>query len=77
MSSVSGGTPSEAEEVKGWVSDLQPCKRSTLRPAAYPSAVVSVSRCLEVISFGEPAVADESAGDAGEGEEVVGLAFVA
>ncbi|MFE7465811.1 hypothetical protein ACFU6R_17140, partial [Streptomyces sp. NPDC057499] len=32
---------------------------------------------LEVISFGESAVADEGAGDAGEGEEVVGLAFVA
>ncbi|MFD5204639.1 hypothetical protein ACFWM7_31850, partial [Streptomyces sp. NPDC058375] len=31
---------------------------------------------LEVISFGEPAVADEGAGNAGEGEEVVGLAFV-
>ncbi|MFF9127814.1 hypothetical protein ACF09J_31890, partial [Streptomyces sp. NPDC014889] len=32
---------------------------------------------LEVISFGESAIADEGAGDAGEGEEVVGLAFVA
>ncbi|MFE1522307.1 hypothetical protein ACFW9I_37080, partial [[Kitasatospora] papulosa] len=31
---------------------------------------------LEVISFGESAVADEGAGDAGEGEEVVGFAFV-
>ncbi|MDX2540172.1 hypothetical protein, partial [Streptomyces scabiei] len=35
------------------------------------------SDALEVISFGESAVADEGAGDAGEGEEVVGLAFVA
>ncbi|WP_229852995.1 hypothetical protein, partial [Streptomyces albospinus] len=32
---------------------------------------------LEVISFGESAVADEGAGDAGEGEEVVGFALVA
>ncbi|MFI1653071.1 hypothetical protein ACH4XT_39955, partial [Streptomyces avidinii] len=32
---------------------------------------------LEVISFGESAVADEGAGDAGEGEEMFGLAFVA
>ncbi|MFE2398067.1 hypothetical protein ACFXCT_23145, partial [Streptomyces sp. NPDC059425] len=31
---------------------------------------------LEVISFGESAVADQGAGDAGEGEEVVGFAFV-
>ncbi|MFD8593339.1 hypothetical protein ACFV1B_27965, partial [Streptomyces sp. NPDC059637] len=31
---------------------------------------------LEVISFGESAVADEGAGDAGEGEEVLGFAFV-
>lgn len=34
-------------------------------------------RDLRVISFGESAVADEGAGDAGEGEEVVGFAFVA
>lgn len=34
-------------------------------------------RGLEVVSFGESAVADECAGDAGEGEEVVGFAFVA
>lgn len=32
---------------------------------------------LEVISFGESAVADEGAGDAGEGQEVLGLALVA
>ncbi|MFJ4063646.1 hypothetical protein, partial [Streptomyces albogriseolus] len=32
---------------------------------------------LQVISFGESAVADEGAGEAGEGEEVLGLAFVA
>ena len=32
---------------------------------------------LEVISFGESAVADEGAGDAGEGQEVVGFALVA
>lgn len=32
---------------------------------------------LEVVSFGESSVADEGAGDAGEGEEVVGFAFVA
>ncbi|MFH9857710.1 SDR family NAD(P)-dependent oxidoreductase, partial [Streptomyces althioticus] len=31
---------------------------------------------LQVISFGESAVADEGAGDAGEGQEVAGLAFV-
>ncbi|MFD4634811.1 AMP-binding protein, partial [Streptomyces sp. NPDC058284] len=31
---------------------------------------------LEDISFGEPAVTDEGAGDAGEGQEVVGLALV-
>ena len=36
-----------------------------------------LSKRLEVISFGESAVADEGAGDAGEGEEVVGFAFVA
>ncbi|MER7578326.1 hypothetical protein ABTY03_42655, partial [Streptomyces sp. NPDC126514] len=34
-----------------------------------------VHQALEVISFGESAVADESAGDAGEGEEVLGFAF--
>ena len=32
---------------------------------------------FEVISIGEPAVADEGAGDAREGEEVVGFALVA
>jgi hypothetical protein len=32
---------------------------------------------LEVISIGESALADEGAGDTGEGEEVVGFAFVA
>ncbi|MGW3426243.1 cytochrome P450, partial [Streptomyces phaeochromogenes] len=32
---------------------------------------------LDVISFGESAVADEGAGDAGEGQEVLGLALVA
>jgi hypothetical protein len=32
---------------------------------------------LEVISFGESAVADKGAGDAREGEEVLGLALVA
>ncbi|MFH9662179.1 hypothetical protein ACH4NF_29370, partial [Streptomyces sp. NPDC017248] len=31
---------------------------------------------LQVISFGEPAVADEGAGEAGEGQEVLGFAFV-
>ncbi|MFJ2915748.1 hypothetical protein ACIO8F_41805, partial [Streptomyces sp. NPDC087228] len=31
---------------------------------------------LEVVSFGESAVADEGAGDAGEGQEVFGLAFI-
>ncbi|MGW2262361.1 hypothetical protein ACWCXE_31875, partial [Streptomyces sp. NPDC001780] len=31
---------------------------------------------LEAISFGESAIADEGAGDAGEGEEVVGFPFV-
>jgi hypothetical protein len=37
----------------------------------------SVDRGLDVISFGEPAVADEGAGDAGEGQEVLGFALVA
>ena len=32
---------------------------------------------LETISIGETAVADEGAGDAGEGQEVVGFALVA
>ncbi|GAA1553680.1 hypothetical protein GCM10009731_04920 [Streptomyces globosus] len=32
---------------------------------------------LDVVSFGESAVADEGCGDADEGEEVLGLAFVA
>ena len=32
---------------------------------------------LEIVSFGESAVADEGGGDGGEGCEVVGLAFVA
>jgi len=32
---------------------------------------------LEVVSFGESSVADEGAGDAGEGQEVLGFAFVA
>jgi len=37
----------------------------------------AVTVALEVISFGESAVADDGCGDAGEGGEVVGLAFVA
>ncbi|MFI1370340.1 hypothetical protein, partial [Streptomyces griseochromogenes] len=47
------------------------------------SRQASSTRCsfrkefLEVISFGESAVADEGAGDAGEGQEVFGFAFVA
>ncbi|MEU7058528.1 hypothetical protein AB0A61_21630, partial [Streptomyces sp. NPDC046197] len=32
---------------------------------------------LDVISFGESAIADEGAGDAGEGKEVLGFALVA
>ncbi|MCX5079334.1 phosphotransferase [Streptomyces sp. NBC_00513] len=32
---------------------------------------------LDAISFGQSAVADQGAGDAGEGEKVLGLAFVA
>ncbi|MEU5930930.1 hypothetical protein ABZ817_47155, partial [Streptomyces antimycoticus] len=32
---------------------------------------------LDVISFGESAVADEGAGDAGEGQEVLGFALIA
>jgi hypothetical protein len=40
-----------------------------------PDDTDSVS--LEVISFGESAVADECAGDAGEGQEVFGFALVA
>jgi len=32
---------------------------------------------LEVVSFGESSVADEGAGDAGEGQEVFGFALVA
>lgn len=38
---------------------------------------IPVGGHIEIISFGESAVADQGAGDAGEGEEVVGLAFVA
>ncbi|MGW9460131.1 hypothetical protein ACWG5N_29710, partial [Streptomyces globisporus] len=45
--------------------------------SAWIAGLPSLAADLEVISFGEPAVADEGAGDAGEGEEVVGLAFVA
>ncbi|MET9694620.1 hypothetical protein ABZY81_40495, partial [Streptomyces sp. NPDC006514] len=33
-------------------------------------------QALDVISFGDSAVADEGAGDAREGEEVFGFAFV-
>jgi hypothetical protein len=32
---------------------------------------------LEIVSFGESAMADECDGDADEGQEVLGLAFVA
>ncbi|MDX2826641.1 hypothetical protein PV416_37615, partial [Streptomyces ipomoeae] len=32
---------------------------------------------LDVVSFGESAEADEAAGNGGEGQEVLGLAFVA
>lgn len=38
---------------------------------------MAAGRLLDVISFGESAVADEGAGDASEGEEVFGFAFVA
>src|SRR5687768_14117076 len=37
----------------------------------------TITPALDVVSFGESAVADEGAGDGGEGEEVFGLAFVA
>ncbi|MGW4441175.1 hypothetical protein ACWELO_36715, partial [Streptomyces sp. NPDC004596] len=40
------------------------------------SEALDHTRLLECISFGESAVADEGAGNAREGEEVVGLAFV-
>ncbi|MEU9445712.1 hypothetical protein AB0D42_33520, partial [Streptomyces sp. NPDC048304] len=43
--------------------NLEPAKAATPR--------------LDVVSFGESAVADEAAGDGGEGQEVFGLAFVA
>lgn len=36
-----------------------------------------VVHVLQVISFGESAIADEGVGDAGEGQEVAGFAFVA
>ncbi|MET7988888.1 hypothetical protein, partial [Streptomyces sp. NPDC005281] len=39
--------------------------------------LATTARALEVISFGESAIADEGAGDAGEGEEMNGLSFVA
>jgi len=48
---------------------------------ALPLAVAREVGCriayLEDVSFGKSAVADQGAGDAGEGEEVVGFAFVA
>lgn len=42
----------------------------------YEGTVQALAAELELISFGESS-ADEGAGDAGEGEEVVGFAFVA
>ncbi|MFD9505027.1 hypothetical protein, partial [Streptomyces sp. NPDC060035] len=47
--------------------------------SAYAAACIVAIRpyALEVISFGESAVADEGAGDACEGEEVLGFALVA
>ncbi|MEU0720854.1 WbqC family protein, partial [Streptomyces lavendulocolor] len=45
-------------------------------PGVPPHSPSTPGTVLEAISFGESAVADEGAGDAGEGEEVVGLAFV-
>ncbi|MER8199666.1 hypothetical protein ABTY00_37835, partial [Streptomyces microflavus] len=56
-----------------------PYQRSHGRQGLSHAIVVLLSHrlAIEVISFGESAVADEGAGDAGEGEEVVGFAFVA
>ena len=60
--------------------------RAAPRPEWHPWALAMVEPVvliayaypgLEVISFGESAVADEGAGDAGEGEEVLGFALVA
>jgi hypothetical protein len=54
--------------------------RSTLPLAgSEPSGLnaTDVTASLDVVSFGELAVADEGGGDAGEGEEVFGFAFVA
>ncbi|MEU7062087.1 hypothetical protein AB0A61_40930, partial [Streptomyces sp. NPDC046197] len=42
--------------------------------AAWTGALVGFA--LDVISFGESAIADEGAGDAGEGKEVLGFALV-
>ncbi|MFD8592927.1 thiopeptide-type bacteriocin biosynthesis protein, partial [Streptomyces sp. NPDC059637] len=63
-----------------WYTRKHPCWRLRLHfhPADNPKLAIGDGfDRLEVISFGESAVADEGAGDAGEGEEVVGLAFVA
>ncbi len=54
---TSGPPPPVAEEVKGRVSDLRPCKRPTLRPAALLSVVVSVGR--RWAPFDGPATAQE------------------
>jgi len=74
LESVLGTTPHEFESrilrqcLTGH--DVDGPHRLRWGPSAF---VVAVS---EVVSFGESAVADEGAGDACEGQEVVGLAFV-
>ncbi|MFJ9362744.1 hypothetical protein, partial [Streptomyces mirabilis] len=50
------------------------CNKQT--PTAQEAAFRRGGCSLEVISIGEPAVTDEGAGDAREGEEVLGFALV-
>ncbi|MGY3062860.1 hypothetical protein ACVWZD_007158 [Streptomyces sp. TE3672] len=60
--------------------DLLPFRQGEVQPSVnrlYLAPDVKHAAYIEVISIGEPAVADEGAGDAGEGEEVLGFAFVA
>ncbi|GEK01558.1 hypothetical protein TNCT1_38340 [Streptomyces sp. 1-11] len=54
-----------------WVAAKQPS------PPASPAVTPYFPNGSEVISFGEPVVADEGAGEAREGEEVLGFALVA
>ncbi|MFJ6427026.1 hypothetical protein, partial [Streptomyces hydrogenans] len=60
-----------------FVSTTQARGSPTRQAGAGHGAGSLAGACLEVISFGESAVADEGAGDGGEGQEVLSLAFVA